>query len=164
MNTRTDTAMGWLKPLLMALLMIGLLASFWLGARLIQQSLNSGTHVQTVDCNLQQGPCRFELDGVMMQLEASPRPLQSLLPFELYLQLQSPGAIDVVRVDAELQGVDMYMGHNRFSLTPEAGENDLWRGRGELALCTTGEMRWYLLLTLETPDGLMQARFEFNAR
>jgi hypothetical protein len=28
MNTRTDTAMDWLKPLLMALLMIGLLASF----------------------------------------------------------------------------------------------------------------------------------------
>jgi len=164
MNTRTDTAMDWLKPLLMALLMIGLLASFWLGARLIQQNLSSAAHAQTVDCDLQQGPCKFELDGVLMQLEATPRPLQSLLPFELFLQVQGQGDMEIVRVDAEVQGVDMYMGQNHFSLTAEPGESNLWRGRSELAICTTGEMRWYLLLMLETATGQTQARFEFNAR
>ncbi|MGE4416189.1 MAG: hypothetical protein AB7D26_02940 [Marinobacterium sp.] len=162
MNTRTDTAMDWLKPLLMALLMIGLLASFWLGARLIQESLSSGTHAQTVDCDLQQGPCQFELDGVLMQLEATPRPLRSLLPFELFLQVQ--GELDITQVNAELQGVEMYMGQNRFNLTAEPGKSNLWRGRSELAICTTGEMRWYLLLMLETATGQKQARFEFNAR
>lgn len=53
MNTRTDTAMDWLKPLLMALLMIGLLASFWLGARLIKKASAVGRMPKqwTVTCN-----------------------------------------------------------------------------------------------------------------
>jgi hypothetical protein len=97
-----------------------------------------------------------------MQLEATPRPLRSLLPFELFLQVQ--GELEITQVNAELQGVEMYMGQNRFSLTAEPGENNLWRGRSELAICTTGEMRWYLLLMLETATGQKQARFEFNAR
>jgi hypothetical protein len=58
----------------------------------------------------------------------------------------------------------MYMGQNRFRLTPETGAGELWRGRGELAICTTGEMRWYLLLLLETASGQKQVRFEFDAR
>jgi len=164
MNTRTDAAAGWLKPLLLAVLMVGLLASFWLGARLIQQSLSQSDQAELIDCDLQQGPCQFELDGVLMQLEATPRPLRSLLPFELFLQPLTQGAIEIVRADAELQGVEMYMGQNRFNLTPEPGISGIWRGRGELAICTTGEMRWYLLLTLETATGLKQVRFEFNAR
>jgi hypothetical protein len=164
MNTPTDAAADWLKPLLLALLMIGLLASFWLGARLIQQHLSGAVRPQTVACDLQQGPCRFELAGVAMELEATPRPLRSLLPFELRLRVLEPGVMELGRVDAELQGVKMYMGQNRFRLTPETGAGELWRGRGELAICTTGEMRWYLLLLLETASGQKQVRFEFDAR
>jgi len=164
MSTRTDTAVEWLRPLLLALLMVGLLACFWLGARLLQQSLSSEADALRVDCDLQQGPCRFELDGVPMQLEATPRPLRSLLPFEIRLGLPEQDRFNIDRIDAELQGVDMYMGQNRFSLNPEPGATGLWRGRSELAICTTGEMRWYLLLTLETASGPKQARFEFDAR
>lgn len=164
MSTRTDTALEWLKPLLLALLMAGLLACFWLGARLLQQSLSSEASALRVDCDLQQGPCRFELDGIPMELEAAPRPLRSLLPFELRLQLPEQPAPEVSRISAELQGVEMYMGQNRFELSADPGTAGLWRGRSELAVCTTGEMRWYLLLTLETASGPKQARFEFDAR
>lgn len=164
MNTRTNTALDWLKPLLLALLMLGLLASFWLGARLIQQSLSTATGALPVACDLQQGACRFELDGIPMTLEATPRPLRSLLPFELRLTLEQPGAMPLTGVSAELQGVDMYMGQNRLVLNTEPDNNGLWRGRSELAICTTGEMRWSLILTLETATEQKQARFEFNAQ
>lgn len=164
MITRTNTAFDWLKPLLLALLMLGLLASFWLGARLIQQSLSTATNALAVACDLQQGPCHFELDGVPMTLEATPRPLRSLLPFELILTLDQPNAMTLTRVSAELQGVDMYMGQNLLVLTAEPGNNGLWRERSELAICTTGEMRWSLTLTLETATEQKQARFEFNAQ
>lgn len=164
MSTRTDTTAQWLSPLLLALLMVALLACFWLGARLLQQSLSSETDAVLVDCDLQQGPCRFELDGVPLQLEATPRPMRSLLPFEVRLSLPEQDTLIINRIDAELQGVDMYMGQNRFSLNTESETRSLWRGRSELAVCTTGEMRWYLLLTLETLSGPRQFRFEFDAR
>mgnify|MGYP001024817790 CR=1 FL=1 len=164
MNRSNQDPGSWVKPLLLTLLMIGLLACLWLGAQLIQQSLSSADRAQLIDCDLQQGPCEFELDGVAMRLEATPRPLKSLLPFTLRLQLADPDALGLVNITAELQGVEMYMGQNRFRLDAEPGEPELWRGHSELAICTTGEMRWYLLLTLDTATGFKLARFEFDAR
>lgn len=139
---------------LLALLLAALLAA----ALFAQQRLEPDRARVQHTCDLQQGPCRVTLAEGTLQLEASPRPLRSLTPIDLRVQLDG---LQARQIQADLQGAEMYMGVNRFALQP-AGDH--WQGRTELAVCTTGTMRWQLTLEIATDDGLQQHQFEFDAR
>ena len=125
-------------------------------ALLAQQTLRVGQGAEQHACDLQQGTC--EAGDILVSI--TPRPIQSLQPFILEVRTDDSS---VDRITADLQGAEMYMGQNRFSLAPVAGENR-WQGSSELAVCTTGTMRWRLTLTLLRDDRAIQHQFEFDAK
>ncbi|GAA0687366.1 hypothetical protein GCM10009104_11810 [Marinobacterium maritimum] len=151
--------------LLLGLLLLAVLA----GATWYQQSLAPQAGVIRHECDLQQGPCQIELSNGRLQLEAGPLPMRSLSPLKLALSLDGMNAN---RILADLQGADMYMGINQFELqrisetnsADTSSANTPWQGQTELAVCTTGSMRWQLTLAIETPEGTQQHLFEFEAR
>lgn len=134
----------------------GLTVSVVATAFLAQQALRVGEGAQQHACNLQEGTC--EAGDILVSI--SPRPIQSLQPLTLEVRTDDRS---VDSVTADLQGAEMYMGQNRFALAPVAGENR-WQGSSELAVCTTGTMRWRLTLTLMRGDRSIQHQFEFDAK
>ncbi len=143
------------KLVMLGLLLLTVLAS----ATWYQQTLAPQAGVLRHDCNLQQGACRIELSNGRLQLEAGPLPMRSLSPLNLALSVDG---LDAKRILADLQGADMYMGINQFELQRSSAAH--WQGQTELAVCTTGSMRWQLTLAIETPEGTQQHLFEFEAR
>lgn len=151
----SDTGLSLVKfGLLLSLLAVVLGSARWYQQSLAPDSL--GTHH---DCDLQQGSCNIKLGTGILQVDAGPLPLRSLNPLNLTLQFEGE---QPEQITAELQGAEMYMGINRFELNPDGQGN--WYGKTELAVCTTGTMRWQLLLMLQTDTGPEQHLFEFNAR
>lgn len=145
-----------IKILVLALLLLAVLA----GALWFQQSWGPQQGTNRHPCDLQQGPCKIELTQGTLQLDAGPLPLRSLSPIKLQLQLEGSEAR---QIKANLQGSDMYMGVNSFEFQP-GDTTGQWLGQTELAVCTTGQMRWQLILDLITDSGTEQHLFEFEAR
>ncbi len=144
-----------IKFTILGLILMAVLAS----ASWYQRSLAPQAGVIRHDCDLQQGACQIELGTGRLLLEAGPLPMRSLSPLNLALSLNG---IEAKRILADLQGADMYMGINQFELQYSPGSN--WHGQTELAVCTTGSMRWQLTLEIETPEGTQQHLFEFEAK
>lgn len=133
---------------------IGLLILILVLASLTGQWLTA-THGATAhECDLQSGPCQTGRFNVSL----GPTPIESLKPLTLTLE---DSDTSWEQITADLQGVDMYMGQNRIHLarTPSG-----WQGTTELAVCTTGTMRWRLTLTLSKGEHHQQHLFEFDAR
>ncbi|SIQ12762.1 hypothetical protein [Marinobacterium stanieri] len=151
-STRDDSSSALFKWLLWAALLLLILAV----ATYAQQRLDVNQGAKIHDCDLQQGACEFE----GFTLSFGPSPIQSLQPMTLELETSEDISFD--QVVADLQGADMYMGQNRFSLTP-SDENG-WQGDTELAVCTTGTMRWRLTLSLTRNGETQQHQFEFDAQ
>ena len=57
---------------------------------------------------------------------------------------------NISKVWVDLQGVDMFMGVNQFELVHTG---NAWQGITELAVCTTGKMRWLARVIIEQPQG-----------
>ena len=57
---------------------------------------------------------------------------------------------NITKVWVDLQGVDMYMGVNQFELVDTG---NAWQGITELAVCTTGKMRWLARVIIEQSQG-----------
>lgn len=149
-NTNADkTGYRWLLWAGLLLLILAL-ASF------AQQQMSADKGARFHDCDLQQGSCQF--DG--FNLSVGPAPIRSLQPLTLKLTATEGG--DYEQVVADLQGADMYMGQNRFNLAQS--ENNQWQANTELAVCTTGSMRWRLTLSLTRNGTTQQHQFEFEAQ
>ena len=100
-------------------------------------------------------------DGVRsLEFELAPRQARSLEPLEFRVRTEG---MDTTTVNIQLEGRDMYMGINQLQLQPVPGEPGLWRGIGELAVCTTGEMIWQARVQAAGSSNL-NALFEFRAR
>lgn len=151
-STRDGSSSALFKWLLWAALLLLILAV----ATYAQQRLDVNQGAKIHDCDLQQGACEFE----GFTLSFGPSPIQSLQP--MTLELETSEGVSFDQVVADLQGADMYMGQNRFSLTPSDGNG--WQGDTELAVCTTGTMRWRLTLSLTRNGETQQHQFEFDAQ
>lgn len=144
-----------IKFALLGMLLLAVLA----GASWYQQTLAPQDGTVRHDCDLQQGLCHVELNNSRLELEAGPLPIRSLSQLNLTLNLEG---LDARRIWADLQGADMYMGVNQFEFQRDSALR--WRGHTELAVCVTGSMTWQLTLKIETPAGLQQHLFEFEAQ
>lgn len=143
------------KLLLLSLLLLTVLA----GASWYQQSLAPQDGIVRHDCDLQQGSCQINLENGRLQLQAGPLPLGSLKPLNMTLSVDG---ISASQIQGELQGAEMYMGINQFDFEPDTASG--WQAQTELAVCTSGSMRWQLKLAITTPKGIQQHLFEFEAR
>ncbi|MBV0933567.1 hypothetical protein [Marinobacterium weihaiense] len=145
-----------MKIVLLALLLIIVLAAALTSQDLLTQEVGATRHA----CDLQQGPCTVELEDSRLTLEAGPRPLRSLTPITISVSIEGH---QPDRVNARLQGAEMYMGINEFTLSPTAAPGH-WQGKTELAVCTTGTMLWQLQIDISDMTGSQQHLFEFEAR
>lgn len=87
--------------------------------------------------------CDVQLpQGGQLRLSMQPRPLRALQEFAVDVELSGASA---ERVELDLDGVDMSMGHNRSLLQ---GTGSRFAGRANLAICTTDSMSWQATVTV----------------
>jgi len=137
-----------------ALLLVGALLA-------LLPHLTSGQANSAVNdhCLLNDGPCVIELDDGPLTLTAGPQ-LVGLTP--ITFTLAAPG-YQADKIQMRIEGKAMYMGINQFSLTRQA--DGLWQGESEIALCTTGTMRWRALVSIERAGQQpLIASYEFDAQ
>ena len=124
----------------LAILLVSIAAlSFW--------SLNKSSTGTTASCAIDSGNCQLTVAQHSYQVSFGPMPARALQPMTLELAASNT---NITKVWVDLQGVDMYMGVNQFELT-DIGNG--WQGTTELAVCTTGKMRWLARVIIEQSQG-----------
>lgn len=108
-------------------------------------------------CDLTQGPCeaRRGEQGVRFSIEG---PIDSQRPLPLRVEI---AGMDADQVAVDFQGVEMFMGHNRFVLQPQTDGS--YRGEGRLPVCTTGPMRWRARVLVTRNNTTTGSWFDFTA-
>lgn len=153
---------GSRPPLLRLLIVTTLLTLSVALGYLVRQSLG-GDDVQwtvpSTPCDLQAGPCRTALgNGRTLTLDLAgdgPIPALTVLPLEVRVAGVPADAAVVTFV-----GRDMDMGLYRFPL--EAAGNGVFRGEGQVALCTEAAMPWRAKVAVDTPRGRLGSWFDFE--
>ncbi|QJQ95474.1 MULTISPECIES: hypothetical protein [Halomonadaceae] len=110
-------------------------------------------------CDLHQAPCEAALGlqaRLSLSLEGELSPL-AILPMEVRLSGVHADAVTV-----ELVGRNMSMGINRFPL--EALGNGIFRGEGQIGICTEESMPWRAQVIIETPAGRKGSWFDFEVK
>jgi hypothetical protein len=113
-------------------------------------------------CDLNQRACAADLPGGgRARLEMQPRPMPTLQPLEVTLELTGR---DPDWVEMDLAGVEMYMGFNRTRL--ERVGPGRYRGEAVLPVCSSGQaMTWAAtLLPADGQEARGEAQFRFVAR
>ena len=110
-------------------------------------------------CDLHAGACAATLgQGLRLTLEAGVagriRALETL-PLAVNLEGLAAEAAWV-----EFVGRDMDMGLYRFPLAP--GADGVFRGEGQVAICTESVMPWRARVVVETPRGRLGSWFDFD--
>ncbi|GGO87501.1 hypothetical protein GCM10011348_40840 [Marinobacterium nitratireducens] len=141
-------------------LILVLIASVWLLPRWLQAP-PPADQLRADHCDLGLGPCRVELGAHSLELELAPRQVRALEPLEF--RVRTTG-MDTQAVSIRLEGKEMYMGINEVQLQPVTSDPGLWRGTGELAICSTGEMVWQARVQVTGQSDSLDVLFEFSAR
>lgn len=141
------------------ILLAGFILAVWLGSSFF--SLPSKEAGVASQCDLHQQRCTVQIGEATLSLEIQPRPIQSMTPFNYYVQIDGVEASNVL---INLQGSEMFMGINQTALTAVKGQPGTFTGSGQLAVCTTGEMLWRLTVAAETTAGPLNTWFEFRAK
>ncbi len=110
------------------------------------------------DCDLAQGPCRYDLpEGAgSLTLDLLPRPLQAVDPMTASVTLTG---VEASAVLIDFAGVDMNMGFNQISL-PRAN-TDVFTGQASLPACISGKMTWIATLQVQTRRQQYNIPFHF---
>lgn len=127
--------------------------------KLLTQDNRGTTELTPPSCDIGEGRCTLEQNGLALSFELTPTPPSSAGP--LAARLTTRG-FSPRKVLLSLEGRDMYMGLNQTELLPAGG--DIWQGETQLAVCTTGEMVWRAILLIETEDRTYRTWFDFEAK
>lgn len=142
------------------LLLGGFILAIWLGASMFSLP-NKESPGYASDCDLRQQSCKVDIGEASLTLDIQPREIRSLTPLNYQVSIEGT---NVSQVMISLQGSEMYMGINQTELSPVAGKPGVFKGQGELAVCTTGEMKWRLTVSAKTEAGQLNTWFEFRAK
>lgn len=165
MNTTSSSAQAssWVRSPQLRLLIIATLVTLGLALwYLLRYALDGDSDVRWVPpakaCDLAQGPCSAPLGDdrrltFAMQTDGRVRALESL-PLMVYLEGGAATAAVVL-----FEGLDMDMGLHRFPLTADGG---VFRGEGQVALCTEDVMDWRARVVVDTPQGRVGSWFDFQ--
>ncbi len=150
-----------LLPLLITVTLLTLAVALWY---LTRYSLRDevGVHWHPpaeVRCDLHAGPCTARLgQGITLRLAiASDGPIRALERLPLEVRLAGIAA-ESARVD--FVGRDMDMGLHRFPL--EAVGGGVFRGEGQVTICTEAVMPWRAKVVVDTPQGRLGSWFDFD--
>ena len=109
-------------------------------------------------CDLRAGACALGLPGGgRVSLEIQPVGIPVVTPLTLTVEIADR---EVTGVAVDFAGIDMDMGYNRVSLTPEGA--GAYTGGGMLPICVRERMTWEARVLLDTPAGLLAAPFRFE--
>ena len=109
-------------------------------------------------CDLRQGPCTGALpNGATVRFGLEPRTIPLLEPLAIDVRV---GGMRALGVQVDFAGVDMNMGYNRPSLSPE-GEGR-YVGKAVLPVCVRYRMDWEARVLVRTAEGLMAVPFRFS--
>ena len=142
------------------LLLGGFILAIWLGTSMFSLPDNDNPGYAS-DCDLRQQSCTVDIGEASITLDIQPRDIRSLTPLNYQVSIEGAEPSQVV---ISLQGSEMYMGINQTELSPVEGEPGVFEGQGELAICTTGEMKWRLTVSAKTEAGQLNTWFEFRAK
>ncbi|WP_299198135.1 hypothetical protein [uncultured Amphritea sp.] len=142
------------------ILLAGFILAVWLGSSMFSLPSSEAPGVAST-CDLNKQSCTVDMGEVSITLDIQPRPVRSLIPLNYRVSIDGARASKVM---INLQGSEMYMGINQTELTPVENIPGDFSGKGELAVCTTGEMLWRLTVSAETAAGPLTTWFEFRAK
>lgn len=152
-----------LLPLLITVTLLTLAVALWY---LTSYSLRDEDAVRwmppaTAACDPSVAPCTARLDGgaelsLAIRAEGAIRPLERL-PLEVRV---SGTEAEAVRID--FVGREMDMGLHRFPL--EAEGDGVFRGTGQVSLCTEAVMPWRAKVVVDTPRGRLGSWFDFEVQ
>ncbi len=152
-----------LLPLLITVTLLTLAVALWY---LTSYSLRDEAEVRwmspaTAACDPSAAPCTARLGGgaelsLAVVTEGPIRPLERL-PLEVRV---SGTPAEAVRVD--FVGREMDMGLHRFPLAAE-GEG-VFRGVGQVSICTEAVMPWRAKVIVDTPLGRLGSWFDFEVQ
>jgi hypothetical protein len=140
----------------------GVFAAVAAGAFYVAWPLLNPTVVATAPldpgCDLRQGPCTGTLpNGATVRFGLEPRTIPLLEPLAIDVRV---GGMRALGVQVDFAGVDMNMGYNRPSLSPE-GEGR-YVGKAVLPVCVRYRMDWVARVLVRTAEGLMAVPFRFS--
>ncbi|WP_428035529.1 hypothetical protein [Amphritea sp.] len=142
------------------ILLGGFILAVWLGSSLFSLPSSETPGIANT-CDLNKQSCSVDIGEVHLNLDIQPRPVRSMTPLNYRVSIDGTMASKVM---INLQGSEMYMGINQTELTPLKDKPGVFYGKGELAVCTTGEMIWRLTVSAETAAGPLTTWFEFRAK
>ncbi|MGM0983069.1 MAG: hypothetical protein ACQEXG_06535 [Pseudomonadota bacterium] len=150
-----------LLQLLIAITLVTLAIALWY---LTRYTLQDEAGVQwyppgETSCDLHLAPCTVPLgQDVSLRLTiAAEGPIRALerLPLEVRL-----AGIQAESVRVDFVGRDMDMGLHRFPL--EAVGGGVFRGEGQVAICSEAVMPWRAKVVMDTPQGRLGSWFDFE--
>ncbi|HHT00084.1 MAG TPA: hypothetical protein ENK73_04415 [Thiomicrospira sp.] len=99
-------------------------------------------------CNLHHESCTAKVGNAEVTLKISPHPIPIARPLGLEVEVNN---LAVQSIELDISGINMYMGYNRVTLTPETPKRYI--GTSMLAFCTSHKMLWQVTLMVNQPDG-----------
>lgn len=157
----TGAARPPLLRLLIILTLLTLAMALWYLTRYSLRD-EAGVHWHPpaeVHCDLYAAPCTARLgQGIALHLAVeSDGPIRALKRLPLEVRLTGIPA-ESARVD--FVGRDMDMGLHRFPL--EAVGGGVFRGEGQVTICTEAIMPWRAKVVVDTPQGRLGSWFDFE--
>lgn len=165
MNSTPSSAQQspWVRSPQLRLLIIATLATLGIALwYLLRYALDDDSDVRWVPpppaCDLSQGPCAAPLGDGRQLVFAMPSggPVRALELLPLSVRLEGGTATAAV---VRFEGVKMDMGLHRF---PLAADGEVFRGDGQVALCTEDVMEWRARVVVDTPRGRVGSWFDFQ--
>lgn len=114
------------------------------------------------NCDLHQQTCYSQQGESRVALTLQPQPIPIAKPLQVEAQIE---AIDAVKVELDISGINMYMGYNRVPLHAVAEQNEHYQGTSMLAFCTNDVMQWQVTLLIHQSNGdVLQVPFKLETR
>lgn len=121
----------------------------------VGEQVAQGQLSEVTGCDVADSACTADFgEGHVLTLRLGP-PVRPLTPFMVQADITGMEARGVT-VDFKMVGMDM--GSNRYRLTPKEG---VWHGQTILPICTASRSDWTADVEVETPEGIVKARFGF---
>ncbi len=159
-TTSENNAFSWQQGLWI-LLLVGLLGYLgWLGRTLMEsQDLSVDILPGTAKCDIRSAPCIAQRGTQHITFAIDSAELDSKHPVNLRVELKG---FDSDKVEIDLQGRDMFMGENTYSLTRQ--QDGSYRAEGQLPVCSTDLMTWRATVRIQQGQQWLGGIFDFEAR
>lgn len=150
----------WLNLFVVGLL-AGILSLLYIYADSLKILLQTRAQGTAVECPIQQKlSCQVNTELGELTLSTD-RVIQSLETFHLTLKTQQ---VNWQKAEIRFEGVDDYMGINRFKFSPSKSIDSQWHTKGSIPICTTDAKNWRVIINLTSQSKVSRYWFIINTQ